>query len=175
MRFYRLYRAARPDLRPERIARYHGPGAGRKTCKKTELAKNKAAKKQDLQKTRERAAQFSERGGLSLWTAASRRRLTALLGRRNSHSAAQHCAIGMRINTRRRRDTTIPRELREREVRRHIAYDQGRSIHRENNGPDLLGRWGAGTEIGTALFWDRAIVVYQDRRAAHFTVALFPP
>ena len=25
-----------------------------------------------------------------------------------------------------------------------------------NNGPDLLGRWGAGTEIGTALFWDRA-------------------
>jgi hypothetical protein len=25
-----------------------------------------------------------------------------------------------------------------------------------NNGPDLLGRWGAGTEIGTALLWDRA-------------------
>jgi hypothetical protein len=24
------------------------------------------------------------------------------------------------------------------------------------NGPDLLGRWGAGTEIGTALLWDRA-------------------
>jgi hypothetical protein len=25
------------------------------------------------------------------------------------------------------------------------------------DGPDLLGRWGAGTEIGTALFWDRAL------------------
>ena len=24
------------------------------------------------------------------------------------------------------------------------------------DGPDLLGRWGAGTEIGTALLWDRA-------------------
>ncbi len=30
------------------------------------------------------------------------------------------------------------------------------SLPGRNNGPDLLGRWGAGTEIGTALFWDRA-------------------
>jgi hypothetical protein len=30
-------------------------------------------------------------------------------------------------------------------------------IHFVSNGPDLLGRWGAGTEIGTALFWDRAL------------------
>src|SRR5262249_52487910 len=29
----------------------------------------------------------------------------------------------------------------------NITIDHGR-----NNGPDLLGRWGAGTEIGTALF-----------------------
>ena len=41
-----------------------------------------------------------------------------------------------------------------------------------NDGPDLLGRWGAGTEIGTALFWDRASPVYHDPRQAHFTVAL---
>src|SRR5262249_57649525 len=44
--------------------------------------------------------------------------------------------------------------------------------HFVNNGPDLLGRWGAGTEIGTALFWDRAQPVYHDPRQAHFTVAL---
>jgi hypothetical protein len=37
-----------------------------------------------------------------------------------------------------------------------LWHCRDRLFTREQYGPDLLGRWGAGTEIGTALFWDRA-------------------